>query len=988
MQTFRTKFTTDVSQHRRAMGEFRAQTCPAVQEARNQLLSLGAVSFGGIGAKELIKDIILLGGEMQQTKTAFEVMLGSAEKGRQAIEKLVRFADVTPFDNPEIIQSGKLLLNVGVTVNDLTAKLETLGNIAAGTGSRIAEITAIYTKAATKGIVQTREIMQLAEHGVPVIQKLSEMLKITSGEVMDMAEKGQISFGLLDEALSSLSGKGGQYFGLMEKQSKNLLGVWSNFQAEVQKIGTEIGERALPQLTVALEDLLGEIDKLRQSGDLDRIMAGAAQTIGEGAAALRQLVSFIMENRETIASLGMDAAKLVLFLKAKDLILQLGGAIVAFTAAASKTIDSATLSSAAKAIAAKKSEAAAAETVEARKAAVAQASARNAEAIAARKAMMVALNLKKETAAAVASAQTRLALMDRLIAKQQQLNAAGSGRLVIPLSGNRDQLAQELEAAKARHQEISGQVAESARNYVRLRGAAADAWKNVAAHTASAGLHTNAYLRTLVRTRNFARGMGAVLTHPFAAAKMAAANFGAVAATAFIGWQIGKRIAEMLKLEDAFTRMMLRAKGMSEEEIDYHLSGEATKKVTPDIAAPDLAKNAAKKKQLQKEIAELEQTLATLEKKPVQKKSGQSGKSDQSDQSEQISAVKKRLEQRKQELAAMAASEADYEQKIRDSKTRWNKITAEIKTLNQKTADLVRKRDQTPAFISAGTTVVKNPERDRIEREISQNRTAAQKLNDQRNRIRASQREYERQQKAAAAQRQSELVEQAKKTSEAEKAIAARKKAEAEKRLEEQRKIKQKQQEIDQERKSIARGRRDIRDEQYRDSMAQKVEKWQEEIEKYQKQIDETERKLRKLGASVDDNLLKSPQEIAQARKDEILRRKIEAYNKGARVQFSGEEKARIKELQDAQKKAQAARKSIEKNQQSIKDNEKTVRDFDRKRRTQDWKERSAELNRRAKAVSAAQKTIKQVNDGKKPVQSYLDLITQLLRNGLPSSTV
>lgn len=974
MQTFRTKFTTDVSQHRRAMGEFRAQTCAAVQEARNQLLSLGAVSFGGIGAKELIKDIILLGGEMQQTKTAFEVMLGSAEKGRQAIEKLVRFADVTPFDNPEIIQSGKLLLNVGVTVNDLTAKLETLGNIAAGTGSRIAEITAIYTKAATKGTVQTREIMQLAEHGVPVIQKLSEMLKITSGEVMDMAEKGQISFGLLDEALSSLSGKGGQYFGLMEKQSKNLLGVWSNFQAEVQKIGTEIGERALPQLTVALEDLLGEIDKLRQSGDLDRIMAGAAQTIGEGAAALRQLVSFIMENRETIASLGMDAAKLVLFLKAKDLILQLGGAIVAFTAAASKTIDSATLSSAAKAIAAKKSEAAAAEAAEARKAAVAEASARNAEAIAARKAMMVALNLKKETAAAVASAQTRLALMDRLIAKQQQLNAAKSGRLVIPITANRDQALQELEAAKARHQEISNQVAESARNYVRLRGAASDAWKNVAAHTALAGLHINGYLRALVRTRKFAQGMGSVLVHPFAAAKMAAKNFGAVAATAFIGWQIGKRIAEMAGLEGAFTRMMLRAKGMSDEEIEYHLSGKATEKVTPDIAAPDLGKNAARKKQLQKEITELEQVLSGL--------SGKPGNADQT------AAVKKRLEERKKELASITASEADYEKKIRDSKARWEKITADLKILRQKDADLVRKRNQTPAYISAGTTVVKNPEYDRIQREISQNRTAMQQMNDQRNRIKASQKEYERQQKQAADRRQDQLVAQAKQASEAEKAIAARKKAEAEKRLEEQRKIRQKQQEIDKERKSIARERRDIKDEQYRDSMAQKVEKWQEEIEKYQKQIDETERKLRKLGASVDDNLLKSPQEIAQAKKDEILRRKIEAYNKGAKVRFSDEEKARIRELQEAQRKAQAARKSIEGNRQSIKDNEKTVRDFDRKRQRQNWAERSRDLKRRAAAVSAAQKTIKQVNDGKRPVQSYLDLITQLLRNGLPSATV
>ena len=434
MQTFRTRFTTDVSQHRRAMGEFRAQTCAAVQEARNQILSLGALSIGGLGLKDLVKDVILLGGEMQQTETAFEVMLGSAEKGRAAIAKLIGFADVTPFDNPEIIRSGKSLLNIGITVDGLTGKLEMLGNISAGTGNKIFEITSIYSKAAAKGKVQTEELMQLAERGVPIIQAFASMLKVSTQEVMAMAEKGQLSFALLDEALQSLGGQGGKYFGLMEKQSKNMLGAWSNFQAEVEKIGTAIGKEAIPALTAALESLLAEIDKLRESGELDQMISGAGKLIGETASALKDFVAFIVANRETIASLGMSAAGLLLILKAKQILLELGGGLV-FMVRAAAQIDSA--------------------------------------------------------------------------AQQSAANAAGAVGTV---------------------------------------------------------------RKSLAGLRNFMGGMKGVMVSPFAAAKMAAANFGAVAATAFIGWEIGKRIGDMLQLEKAFTRLFLKARGMSDEEIEEHMN--------------------------------------------------------------------------------------------------------------------------------------------------------------------------------------------------------------------------------------------------------------------------------------------------------------------------------------------------------------------------------------------------------------------------------
>lgn len=768
------------------MGEFRAQTCAAVQEARNQILSLGALSIGGLGMKDLVKDVILLGGEMQQTETAFEVMLGSAEKGRAAIAKLIRFADVTPFDNPEIIRSGKSLLNIGIAVDGLTGKLEMLGNISAGTGNKIFEITSIYSKAAAKGKVQTEELMQLAERGVPIIQAFASMLKVSTQEVMAMAEKGQLSFALLDEALQSLGGQGGKYFGLMEKQSKNMLGAWSNFQAEVEKIGTAIGKEAIPALTAALESLLAEIDKLRESGELDQMISGAGKLIGETASALKDFVAFIVANRETIASLGMSAAGLLLILKAKQILLELGGGLV-FMVRAAAQIDSA--------------------------------------------------------------------------AQQSAANAA------------------------------------SAVGTVR---------------------------KSLAGLRNFMGGMKGVMVSPFAAAKMAAANFGAVAATAFIGWEIGKRIGDMLQLEKAFTRLFLKAKGMSDEEIEEHMN---PKKVDVSNMNADALK---KRREALIGLAKEAKRIEDLEKRV------QAGV-------KEFGYVRDESEVLPDRRAAYAAYKKDQEEYVKEYKflegwkRKKNKVIDEINAIDarqrQLEAEEVKKKkppQEKPADKPAGSA--------------------------------------------------------------AQDAIAAREKEKREKELEEKNKLAEKERDLNhriaKERKENAKSGRDLADAQNRDFVTQKIQGWRDEIAKYQKDIESAEKMLSKFGATLEDDILKTPEQIAQERKDNVLRQKIDAYNQGAKVTFTKEEQARILEMQNAQNKARKLMADKEMNESYINDAEKSLNAYDRRREIEERNARANELKNRSAALKAAEDQLRIAKEANQPMEAVLKKIEEILKYGLPNQTV
>ena len=887
------------------MGEFRAQTCAAVQEARNQILSLGALSIGGLGMKDLVKDVILLGGEMQQTETAFEVMLGSAEKGRAAIAKLIRFADVTPFDNPEIIRSGKSLLNIGIAVDGLTGKLEMLGNISAGTGNKIFEITSIYSKAAAKGKVQTEELMQLAERGVPIIQAFASMLKVSTQEVMAMAEKGQLSFALLDEALQSLGGQGGKYFGLMEKQSKNMLGAWSNFQAEVEKIGTAIGKKAIPELTGALESLLAEIDRLRESGELDQMISGAGQLIGETASALKDFVAFIIENRETIASLGMSAAGLLLILKAKQILLELGGGLVFMVRSAATQIDSATQQSAAKAIAAKQAEVTAAEAAEARKAAVAAACAKNAEMIAARKAMIVAQNYAQETAAAVASAKARLAA-------EQMLGAPRSSTM----SG--------LAAAEENYRTAQRQASAAAKNFDSVKSSARDAWNSVAEHTATATKEVGGFRKSLTGVRNFMGGMKGVMVSPFAAAKMAAANFGAVAATAFIGWEIGKRIGDMLQLEKAFTRLFLKAKGMSDEEIEEHMN---PKKVDVSNMNADALK---KRREALIGLAKEAKRIEDLEKRV------QAGV-------KEFGYVRDESEVLPDRRAAYATYKKDQEEYVKEYKflegwkRKKNKVIDEINAIDARQRQLEAE-------------------------EVKKKKPPQEKPAD----------------KPA--------------SSAAQDAIAAREKEKREKELEEKNKLAEKERDLNhriaKERKENAKSGRELADTQNRDFVAQKIQGWRDEIAKYQKDIESAEKMLSKFGATLEDDILKTPEQIAQERKDNVLRQKIDAYNQGAKVTFTKEEQARIQEMQNTQNKARKLKADKEMNESYINDAEKSLNAYDRKRELEERKARANELKNRSAALKAAEDQLRIAKEANQPMEAVLKKIEEILKYGLPNQTV
>ena len=219
----------------------------------SKLTSL-AMRFGAVaGVGIMAKKVVSLGADMEQTRVAFGTFMGDTEKANTLIAKLNEFANFTPFDNAEVIKSGKMLLSAGMSSDKISTSLKTLGDIASGVAMPLDELSQIYSKSMNKGKLQAEELNQISERGIPLMAELSRMTGKSTAEIYKLAESGSITSDVLTTAFQNMTSEGGTYFNLMEKQSQTLGGKWSTMVGQLQTIGIKLGEALIPVLSKLVE---------------------------------------------------------------------------------------------------------------------------------------------------------------------------------------------------------------------------------------------------------------------------------------------------------------------------------------------------------------------------------------------------------------------------------------------------------------------------------------------------------------------------------------------------------------------------------------------------------------------------------------------------------------------------------------------------------------------------------------------------------------
>lgn len=225
-------------------------------------IAASAAAIGGVALFKSVKDAATL----ENINTQFEVMLKSSSAAQKQIQELQDFAASTPFQLEGLSQATTQLLSFGVAQQNIIPTLQQLGDIAAGVGADITDLTIPFGRLISTQKLTLVELDKFADRGVNIYAQLAEQTGRSLRTIREDISRGVVPFEEFTKALNNLTGESGLFFQGMEKQSKTLSGTLSTLGDNFFNLSANIGSAFSPivvelanRFITVLQDLNKEV---------------------------------------------------------------------------------------------------------------------------------------------------------------------------------------------------------------------------------------------------------------------------------------------------------------------------------------------------------------------------------------------------------------------------------------------------------------------------------------------------------------------------------------------------------------------------------------------------------------------------------------------------------------------------------------------------------------------------------------------------------
>lgn len=278
------------------------------------LLSKMATGFAKLGvafsAQQFAKKVMEVRGEFQQLEVAFTTMLGSAEKANALMAQLTRTAAVTPFGLQDVASGAKQLLAYGISAENVNETLIRLGDIAAGLSIPLGDLVYLYGTTMTQGRMFTMDLRQFMGRGIPLAEELAKIFGVAKSEVAGLVTAGKVTSDVFAQAIENMTNSGSKFGGLMEAQSKTIVGQISNIEDAIDVMFNKIGQSSEGIINAGLEGVSVLVENYEKIGN---VIAVAITAYGIYKAALMVNVAIekvqkaIMEEKLRLEALNLVA---------------------------------------------------------------------------------------------------------------------------------------------------------------------------------------------------------------------------------------------------------------------------------------------------------------------------------------------------------------------------------------------------------------------------------------------------------------------------------------------------------------------------------------------------------------------------------------------------------------------------------------------------------------------------------------------------------
>ncbi|MEH8027357.1 tape measure protein [Gallibacterium anatis] len=292
---------------------------------RIQFLKAGSEQFASLGQRAMVHGAAILGvgygagrgvigmaktaAQFEQFQTVLETTEGSKEKAQKSMDWISDFATKTPYELNEVTESFVRLRAYGM--DPTNGLLKTLGDTSSAMGKPIMQAVEAIADAITGENERLKEfgIKGSAIRGTNFIQyEYTDRYGKQRTAKVDKNNRKQI-----EETLKKIWNE--KYADAMDKQSKTLIGIWSNLQDQWVRFQNMVMQsKAFDVLKNKLQNVLDAVNKMADSGELAKWandIGQAISTVVEGlweaiviiAKTAKQLGQWIVQNKDLAVSI-------------------------------------------------------------------------------------------------------------------------------------------------------------------------------------------------------------------------------------------------------------------------------------------------------------------------------------------------------------------------------------------------------------------------------------------------------------------------------------------------------------------------------------------------------------------------------------------------------------------------------------------------------------------------------------------------------------
>ena len=263
------------------------------KEVVKQTAAFAGLSLGAAGLKTFATSIVNVRKEMQSLHTSFSVLLGDQAKADAMFGELKEMAATTPLMLKDYASAAQTMLGFNIEAEKVIPTLKAIGDISMGDSQRFQSLSLAFSQMSATGKLMGQDLLQMINAGFNPLTEISRKTGKSIAALKDEMSAGAISAQMVADAFMSATQKGGMFYGMQEKQGKDLKGQINALQGAIDDMFNALGEKGEGVISASV---VGITELVRNYEKVGQVLEALIITYGSYKAALLIVRAVEMSN--------------------------------------------------------------------------------------------------------------------------------------------------------------------------------------------------------------------------------------------------------------------------------------------------------------------------------------------------------------------------------------------------------------------------------------------------------------------------------------------------------------------------------------------------------------------------------------------------------------------------------------------------------------------------------------------------------------------